>query len=158
MTEYSAYCQPPALAANVIWLPTRRVKVAACNLRIPATQTMRRALERNYIELPGLADDWRKYQAPSAAMSSHLDQSRQRTPRKQGPPPQQIHWRVDSYRVDADFTGQLPAVGLTVKILPCRSAWTQGISTLKPSDPSMPPTLQQHMRRCWILPPTVRHS
>jgi hypothetical protein len=28
---------------------------------------------------------------------------------------QQIHWRVDGYRVDADFTGQLPAVGLTVK-------------------------------------------
>jgi hypothetical protein len=47
--------QPPALA-NVIWLPTKKVKVVFSMQppRIPATQTMRRALERNYIELPGL--------------------------------------------------------------------------------------------------------
>jgi hypothetical protein len=48
---------------------------------------MRRRLAQLHRGFHRLADDWRKYQAPSAAaMSSHLDQSRQRTPRKQGTP------------------------------------------------------------------------
>jgi hypothetical protein len=44
------------------------------------------------------------------------------------PTPTAIHWRVDSYRVDADF-GQLPAVVLTVKNTALsQCTWTQGIS------------------------------
>jgi hypothetical protein len=46
------------------------------------------------------------------------------------------------YRVD-DFTGQLPAVVLTVKY--ALSHMDSGYIHVEAPDPSMPPTLQQHM-------------
>ena len=117
--QLAAHDQLPAnlQAGNVTYLPTVAAQVgwAHASYGSPPHASMVQALQRGYIEVPGItAEQYRKYQRPSAAMSQgHLDMQRQKHQRIPGPrQPNQVHWRLEKVRADADPTGQFPVIAI----------------------------------------------